>query len=50
MNAKSAALDGNIEPLPTTLHDGARAKVIEGLLARGLIVQADGQYLLADAG
>lgn len=27
---------GNIEPLATTLRGGARAKVIEGLLSRGL--------------
>lgn len=42
--------DGNIEPLPATLRGGARAKVIEGLLARGLIVDADGHQLLTDAG
>ncbi|MBV2193023.1 MAG: DUF3489 domain-containing protein [Azonexus sp.] len=42
--------DGNIEPLPTTLRGGARAKVVEGLLARGLVAEADGQHLLTDAG
>jgi len=42
--------DGNIEPLPPTLRGGARAKVIEGLLARGLIVEAEGRHLLTDAG
>ena len=49
---KSAAgrLDGNIEPLPATLRGGARTKVIEGLLARGLVVDVDGHHLLTDAG
>ena len=42
--------DGNIEPLPATLRGGARAKVIDGLLARGLIADADGLHLLTDAG
>ncbi|MBK7815955.1 MAG: hypothetical protein IPJ52_17550 [Rhodocyclaceae bacterium] len=41
---------GNIEPLPPTLRGGARAKVIEGLLARGLVVDVDGRHLLTDAG
>lgn len=49
---KSAAsrADGNIEPLPPTLRGGARTKVIEGLLARGLIVDADGHHQLTDSG
>jgi hypothetical protein len=42
--------DGNIEPLPATLRGGARAKVIEGLIARGLIVDVDSHHLLTDAG
>ena len=42
--------DGTIEPLPPTMRGGARTKVIEGLLARGLIVDADGHHLLTDAG
>ena len=42
--------DGNIEPLPPNLRGGARAKVIEGLLARGLVADADGHHLLTDAG
>lgn len=42
--------NGNIEPLPPTLRGGARAKVIEGLLARGLIVDADDHLLLTDVG
>lgn len=42
--------DGNIEPLPPNLRGGARAKVIEGLLARGLIVATNGHHLLTDAG
>jgi len=42
--------DGNIEPLPTNLRGGARAKVIDGLLARGLISDTDGHHLLTDAG
>lgn len=48
--AAASRADGNIEPLPAALRGGARAKVIEGLLARGLIVDADGNYLLTDAG
>lgn len=42
--------DGSIEPLPTTLRGGARAKVIEGLLVRGLAADADGHRQLTDAG
>ena len=42
--------DGNIEPLPPNLRGGARTKVIEGLLARGLAADADSYILLTDAG
>lgn len=42
--------DGNIEPLPANLRGGARAKVIEGLIARGFVVDAEGQYQITDAG
>lgn len=42
--------NGNIEPLPTNLRGGARSKVVEGLLARGLIADSDGHHLLTDAG
>ncbi len=42
--------DGNIEPLPPTLRGGARAKVIDGLLARGLITESEGGHRLTDAG
>lgn len=49
---KAAAVrpDGNIEPLPPTLRGGARTKVIEGLLAKGLVAGANGHHLLTDAG
>ena len=50
LKAAAGLPDGNIEPLPPTLRGGARAKVIDGLLARGLIVDADGHHLLTDAG
>ena len=50
LKAAASRPDGNIEPLPPTLRGGARTKVIVGLLARGLIVQADGRHLLTDAG
>ena len=40
LKAAARRPDGNIEPLPPTLRGGARAKVIEGLLARGLIADA----------
>lgn len=50
LKAAAGRADGNIEPLPTTLRGGARAKVIEGLLARGLITDADGHRQLTDAG
>ncbi len=42
--------DGNIEPLPPTLRGGARAKVIDGLTSRGLIVEQDGKHVLTDDG
>lgn len=41
--------DGNIEPLPPTLRGGARAKVIGGLLSRGLIIEEAGQHRLTEA-
>lgn len=50
LKAAAGRPDGNIEPLPSTLRGGARAKVIDGLLARGLIIDADGHHLLTDAG
>lgn len=50
LKAAASRTDGNIEPLPATLRGGARAKVIEGLLARGLAADADGHHLLTDAG
>jgi len=50
LKAAASRLDGNIEPLPTTLRGGARAKVIDGLLARALIVDANGCYRLTDTG
>lgn len=50
LKAAASRPDGNIEPLPPTLRGGARAKVIEGLLARGLVADADGRHLLTDAG
>ena len=50
LKAAAARPDGNIEPLPTNLRGGARAKVIEVLLAKGLVTDADGRHLLTDAG
>ena len=50
LRAAAGRPDGNIEPLPPSLRGGARTKVIEGLLARGLIVDVDGHHLLTDAG
>lgn len=50
LKAAASRADGNIEPLPTTLRGGARTKVIERLLAKGLVAGANGQHLLTDAG
>ena len=50
LKAAAGRADGNIEPLPANLRGGARTKVIEGLLARGLVVDVDGHHLLTDAG
>ena len=50
LKAAAGRPDGNIEPLPATLRGGARTKVIEGLLAKGLIAGANGHHLLTDAG
>ena len=50
LKAATGRPDGNIEPLPTNLRGGARPKVIEGLLAKGLVTDADGCHLLTDAG
>jgi hypothetical protein len=50
LKAAAGRPDGSIEPLPANLRGGARTKVIDGLLARGLIADADGHHLLTDAG
>lgn len=50
LKAAAGRTDGNLEPLPPTLRGGARAKVIEGLLARGLIADVEGHHLLTDVG
>ncbi len=50
LKAAAGHPNGNIEPLPTTLRGGARAKVIEGLLARGFITESEGGHRLTDAG
>ena len=53
LKTAAARPDGNIEPLPTNLRGGARAKVIEGLLARDLISKFQHpdhvEYYLTDA-
>lgn len=50
LKAAAKRVDGNIEPLLPNLRGGARTKVIEGLLARGLAADADGHILLTDDG
>ena len=50
IKAAAGRPDGNIEPLPPTLRGGARTKVIEGLLSRGLVAGVNGHHLLTDAG
>lgn len=50
LKAAAGRPNGNIEPMPSTLRGGARTKVIEGLLARGLITESDGGHQLNDAG
>lgn len=54
LKAADRRQDGNTEPLPPNLRGGARAKVIEGLLARDLIAQIHHpdrvEYYLTDAG
>lgn len=42
--------DGNIEPLPVQLRGGARQKVIDGLLSRGLIESRRKSLVLTEAG
>ena len=53
LKTAAARSDGNIEPLPSNLRGGARAKVIEGLLARDLITKFQHpdhvEYHLTDA-
>jgi hypothetical protein len=50
LKAAAGSKAGSIEPLPATLRGGARGKVIEGLLSRGLITESEGNHLLTDAG
>lgn len=50
LKAASGRADGNIEPLPNNLRGGARTKVIEGLLAKGLVAGSNGHHLLTDTG
>ena len=50
LKAAAARPDGSIEPLQPSLRGGARTKVIDGLLARGLIAESEGCHLLTDAG
>ncbi|GIK45061.1 MAG: hypothetical protein BroJett012_09640 [Betaproteobacteria bacterium] len=50
LKAAAGRADGNIEPMPPTLRGGARTKVIEGLLARGFVIDSNGHRLLTDAG
>ena len=50
LKAAAGRPDGSIEPLPANLRGGARTKVIEGLLARGLVAESEGNHLLTDAG
>ena len=50
LKAAAGRTDGNIEPLPPNLRGGARTKVIDGLLARGLVAESEGSHLLTDAG
>jgi len=50
LKAAAGRADGNIEPLPSNLRGGARAKVIEGLLAKELIEEFGGSHRLTDAG
>jgi len=49
LKASASRPVGSIEPLPPTLRGGARAKVIKGLVARGLVTDAPGHYQLTDA-
>ncbi len=50
LEAAADHTDGNIEPLPPTLRGGARAKVIGGLLARGLIIEEADKHRLTETG
>lgn len=50
LKAAAGRPDGSIEPLPANLRGGAKTAVIDGLLARGLIADADGHHQLTDAG
>lgn len=50
LKAAAGRADGNTEPLRNTLRGDARTKVIEGLLAKGIVAGADGHHLFTDAG
>jgi hypothetical protein len=50
LKAAAGRPDGNLDPLPATLRGGARTKVIDGLLARGLVAESEGRHQITDAG
>lgn len=50
LNAAADRVDGNIEPLPSKLRGGARTSVIDGLLAKGLVIRDGDNYLLTEVG
>lgn len=50
LEAAADRTDGNIEPLPANLRGGARAKVIGGLLTRGLIIEEADKHRLTETG
>ncbi len=50
LEAAADRIDGNIEPFPSKLRGGARTAVIDGLLAKGLVIHHGDNYLLTDVG
>lgn len=50
LDAASFRFDGNIKPLPDTLSANTKARVIEALLEKSLIMKVEDKYIISEKG